>query len=146
MCADCENDKRRLISHSSFVYVLYVIFPTVDGNLIVRNMLLTYGILKMVSNVCREVDEVREERLRWRRGYDRLRREETNEERLARLVNLSCRLHSLIMALHTDWLGEEWMIAARRITQRAKGAVSPLMSVVAITLQYGYNTLITQSI
>ena len=28
------------------------------------NTLLTHGVLKMVSNVCREVDEVREERLR----------------------------------------------------------------------------------
>ena len=35
----------------------------------------------MVSNVCREVDEVREERVIRRRERDRLRRErETNEE------------------------------------------------------------------
>ena len=64
MCADCENDKRQLISHSSFVYVLYIIFATVDGNLIIRNMLLTREVLKVLSNVCREVNEVREERLR----------------------------------------------------------------------------------
>ena len=41
-------------------------------------MLLIHGILKMASNVCREVDEVRElreERLRRRREHDGLRRE-----------------------------------------------------------------------
>ena len=49
---------------------------TVNRNLTVRNMLITRGILKMVSNVSGEVDEVREEReerLR-RRECDRLRR------------------------------------------------------------------------
>ena len=44
---------------------------TVNGNLTVSNMLITGGILKIPSNVCREVDEVREERLRRRREYDR---------------------------------------------------------------------------
>ena len=47
---------------------------TVNRNLTVRNMLITRGMLKMVSNVSGEVDEVREERLR-RRECDRLRRE-----------------------------------------------------------------------
>ena len=36
---------------------------------------ITRGILKMASNVCREVDEVREERVIRRRERDKLRRE-----------------------------------------------------------------------
>ena len=56
-------------------YVMYVTCTRVNGNLTVRNMLITCGILKMMSSVCREVDEVREERLRRRRECDRLRRE-----------------------------------------------------------------------
>ena len=49
-------------------------------------MLTTCGILKMVDIVCREVDEVREERLRKRREGNRLRRgRATNEERKRRL-------------------------------------------------------------
>ena len=51
---------------------------TVNRNLTVHNMLITCVILKMTSNVCREVNEVREERLR--REHDRFRKErETNE-------------------------------------------------------------------
>ena len=62
---DCENDKTRLTSHSSFVNVSYIIAcVTVNGSLTVCNTLLTSGILKMVSNVCREVGEVREVRFR----------------------------------------------------------------------------------
>ena len=61
---DCENDKTRLTSHSSFVNISYIACVTVNGNLTVYNTLLTCGILKMVSNVCREVSEVREERFR----------------------------------------------------------------------------------
>ena len=66
----------------------------------------------MASNICREVDEVREERLR-RRRRDRLRRErETNEERQRRLVNLCpcfslLSIHISVMAVHIDWLGKE---------------------------------------
>ena len=48
---------------------------TVNRNLTVRNMLITYGILKLASNVSREVDEVREERLGRRGECDRLRKE-----------------------------------------------------------------------
>ena len=54
---------------------------------------ITRGNVKMVSIVtivCREVDEVREERL-IRRGRDKLRRDlerETNEERYTRFVDL----------------------------------------------------------
>ena len=55
----------------------------------VRNtLLLTHGVFKMVSIVCREVDEVREERLGRRRECDRrtyVEERETNEERRARL-------------------------------------------------------------
>ena len=51
---------------------------TVNRNLTVHNMLITCVILKMASNVCRQVNEVREERLR--REHNRLRRErEINE-------------------------------------------------------------------
>ena len=47
-----------------------------NGKLTVCNtLLITCGTLKMASNVCGEVNEVREERLRWRRECDRLRRE-----------------------------------------------------------------------
>ena len=61
----------------------------------------------MASNICREVDEMREERLR-RRECDRLRRErETNEERQRRLVNLCpclslLSIHISVMAVHID--------------------------------------------
>ena len=63
----------------------------------------------MMRNVCREVDEVREERLR--RELDRFRKErETNRQRF---VNL-CPRHSLLsilMAIHiVDGLGKEQMI------------------------------------
>ena len=54
----------------------------------VRNTLLTHGVLNMVSNVCREVDEVRKERLGRRRECNRrtyIEERETNEERQARL-------------------------------------------------------------
>ena len=53
------------------LYIGSVACTTVNKNLTVRNMLITCGVLKMVSNLCREVDEVREERLR-RRERDRL--------------------------------------------------------------------------
>ena len=83
------NDKIQL-THSSFVYyVVSIVCTTVNRNLTVHNMLITFGILKVVSNVYGEVDKVREERLRKRRGCNRLRRErETNEQRHARFVNL----------------------------------------------------------
>ena len=71
-------------------YVMYVTCTRVNGNLTVRNMLITCGILKMANNVCREVDKVREERLRRRRECDKLRRETNTEERQRRFVNL-CR-------------------------------------------------------
>ena len=86
MCTDCENNKIRLTSPSSFVNVLYLACATMNRNLTVHNTLLTHGVLTMVSNVCREVDKVREERLR-QRECDRLRRE-TNKERQVRLVSL----------------------------------------------------------
>ena len=49
--------------------------------------------LKMVSNVCRELDEVRKERLRQRRKFEKLRRERNySEERQTRFLNLQmCR-------------------------------------------------------
>ena len=74
-CVDCEKDKIRLTSHSSFVYVASVACTTENGNLTIFNMLITHDVLKMVSIVCREVGEVREYRLRRRRERDRLRRE-----------------------------------------------------------------------
>ena len=80
---------------------------TVIRNLTVCNMLITQGILKMASIVCREVGEVRLRRLE----RNRLKRErETNEERHTRFVNLCPRLsllsiHISVMTLH--WLGEE---------------------------------------
>ena len=57
-------------------------------------VLITHGNVKVVSIVtivCREVDEVREERLIRRRGCDKLRRDlerETSEERYTRFVDL----------------------------------------------------------
>ena len=53
-----------VVCPSSFVNVLYLMCATVNRNLTVHNTLLTCGVLTMVSNVCREVDEVREEKLR----------------------------------------------------------------------------------
>ena len=45
--------------------------------------------LKMASSVCRELDEVREERLRRRRKCKKLRRErETSEERQTKFLKL----------------------------------------------------------
>ena len=50
---------------------------------------LHMAILQITSNVCGEVNEVREERLRRRRERNRLKRErETSEERHVRFVNL----------------------------------------------------------
>ena len=72
---DYENDKMRLTSHSSFVNIASITCMTVDRNLTVCNILIIHDILKVVSIVSREVDEVREERLRRRKEYDRLRRE-----------------------------------------------------------------------
>ena len=43
------------------LYIGSVACTTVNKNLTVYNMLITCGVLKMVSNLCREVDEVREE-------------------------------------------------------------------------------------
>ena len=66
----------------------------------------------MVSNVCREIDEMREERFR-RRECDRLRRErETNEERQRRLVNFfPClsllSIHMSVMAVHIRRLARQ---------------------------------------
>ena len=62
---------------------------TVNGNLTVRNTFLTCGALKMVSNVCREVDEDC-----WKRDLDKeenvadLEVRETNEERQAMLITI----------------------------------------------------------
>ena len=62
------NNKIQWTSHSSFVHI-------------------TCGNIKMASNVHREVDEVREERLRGE--HDKFRRERNySEERYARSVNL----------------------------------------------------------
>ena len=62
-------------------------------------MLITCDVLKMVDNACRQVDEVREERLRKRREGDRLRRERvTNEERKRRFVNLCP--HLSLLSIH----------------------------------------------
>ena len=79
-CTDCESNIIPLTSHSSFAYVSIVAYATMNGNLTVCNtLLITCGILKKESNICGEVDEVREERLRWRRECERFRRErETN--------------------------------------------------------------------
>ena len=65
--------------------------------------------------LCREVDKVREERLRRRRECDKLRRETNTEERRRRFVNLCywfslLSIHISVMEIHIDWLGEEQMI------------------------------------
>ena len=123
VCTDCENDKIRLTSYSSFVNVSYVMCTDYE---------------------CREVDEVRE-----RRGLDEeenvtdMKERETNEERQTRLVNLCRCLHILVMALHIDWLGEERMIEID-VQSSVKGQEreclqSPLIllySVVAIVIIY----------
>ena len=77
-----------------------------NRNLTVCNILITHGILKTAINVCREVNEMREERLR-RRECDKRRRErETNEERHATFA-LALAYHILVMELYIDWLGKE---------------------------------------
>ena len=69
-------------------------------------MLITCGLVKMAINVCREVREIREERLR-RRECDKLRRErEINEERHANFA-LTLAYHISVTELHINWLGEE---------------------------------------
>ena len=55
-----------LTNHSSFVHIVSIACTTGNRNLTDRNMLITHGVLKMASNVCREVNEVREERFRRR--------------------------------------------------------------------------------
>ena len=55
----------------------------------------------------------RGQRSEGKRGLDKeenvidLEERDTNEERHTRLVNLCCRHHILVMALHIDWLGKE---------------------------------------
>ena len=68
---------------------------------------------------------------------------ETNEERQTRLVNLCHHLHILVMALHTNWLGEEQMIEldvqSSEKGQGRESLQSPLIlpySVVAIVIIY----------
>ena len=53
---------------------------TANRNFAVHNMLITREVLKMASRsgICREVDEVREER--FRRECNTLRREKTNKD------------------------------------------------------------------
>ena len=123
VCTDCENDKIRLTSYSSFVNVSHV---------------------ACTDSECREVDEVRE-----RRGLDEeenvtdMKERETNEERQTRLVNLCHCLHILVMALLIDWLGEERMIEidvqSSMKDQERESLQSPLIllySVVAIVIIY----------
>ena len=115
---------------------------TVNRNLTVHNMLITRGILKMVSNVSGEVDEVREEGLR-RRECDRLKRKrETNEKRHTRLVNLCPRLSLLIIHISVMALHKANDRKNRRAEQyeELREGVSPLLqSIVAIALQYSYS-------
>ena len=84
------NDEIQQTSHSRFLYI-------------------TRGNIKMLSNVRREVDEVREERLIRRRERDRLRGDlerETSEERHTRFVNFL--LFNYVLHNGTrGWLGEE---------------------------------------
>ena len=83
-CTDCESDKTGLTSYSRFVSILCVACVTVNRNLTVCSKLLTCGILKLASNVCREVDEVREARLRRKKNMADLHRREklTKTEKL----------------------------------------------------------------
>ena len=123
-----------MTSYSSFIYIATVVCTTVNRNLTVRNMLITHGILNKASNVCREIDGVRGKRLRRRQEHDRLRRERTNEE--LRFVNLWPHL-SLLRRRAND--------RNRHVEQceELMEGVSPLIllySVVAIALQYSYNT------
>ena len=139
-CTDCESNIITLTSHSSFVYISIVACATMNGNLTVCNtLLITCGILKMASNVCGEVNEVREERLRWRRECDRLRREwETNEERQVRLVNF-CRhlsllsIHNLVMVLLTRRRANDGNRHAEQHEELREG-VSPLILLYSVVL------------
>ena len=72
--------KTPLTSHSSFVNISYISCATMNGNLTVRNTLFTHGILKMASNVCREVNKVMKKKLRQRKECNRPRREKLTKK------------------------------------------------------------------
>ena len=107
--------------------------------------------IKNDKNVCREVDELREERF-GRIERDRFRRErEANEERQRRIVNLSpclslLSIHISLIVIHIHRQAKRRENDRNRCAEQCKElmeGVSPLIllySIVAIALQYNYNT------
>ena len=122
-CANCENDKIRLISYSSFVNASYVTW-TVESS------------------------------MKWgKRGLDDeenmtgVKERETimKKDKQGSVVNLCYHLHISVMALHIDWVGEDWMIEIdMQSSEKGQGRESiqsPLIilllySVVAIVVIY----------
>ena len=109
-CTDCENDKIRLTSHSSFVMVSYVACTDCENDKIRWTSYSKFHTSRV------QIVSV-EGSMKWgKRDLDDeenvtdVKKRETNEERQTRLVNLCHHLHILVMALHINWLGEEWMI------------------------------------
>ena len=100
MHTDCENDKIWLTSYSSFVNFSYVVWTDCE---------------------CRELDEVREERLtRWRERDRRERERNYNEERQRRL---SCK--PLLLSSHFGngrHNGTSYRLGRRRVNDRNRHA------------------------
>ena len=108
--------------------------------------------IKNDKNVCREVDELKEERFGRRIERDRFRRErEANEKRQRSIVNLSpclslLSIHISIIVNHIHRLARRRANDRNRCAEQCKDlmeGVSPLIllySIVAIALQYRYNT------
>ena len=135
-CMDCDNDKIRLTSHSSFVMVSYVACTDWENDKI---WLTSHSSFVMVS--CVACMDCENDKIRWttyssfhmshvqtvsvvglmnwgNRDLDDeenvidVKKRATNEERQTRLVNLCRHLHISVpwMALHINWLGKERMI------------------------------------
>ena len=102
---DCDNDKIRLISHSSlssFCMLCVRSLKTIKIRLTSYSSFVNFLYIMCTDSECGEVDEVREERLRKEENVIDVKEKETNEEKQTRLVNLCCCLHILVMAPHID--------------------------------------------
>ena len=116
-CTDCENDKIRWTSYSTF-HTSRVQTVSVEGS-------MKWGK--------RDLDD--------EENVTDVKKRETNEERQIRLVNLCHRLHVSVMALHINWLGEERMIEldvqSSKKGQRRESLQPPLILLYSLVC---YNT------
>ena len=110
VCADCENDKIRFTSHSSFVMVLYVASTDCENDKIRWTSYSTFHTSRLQTVSVEGSMKWGKRDLDDEENVTDTKKRETNEERQTRLVNLYRHLHISVMALHINWLGEERMI------------------------------------